>query len=48
VFLCVGDVLFAYVGVLGKHGVDPLIHAMYVLSYGLIARGVLYQHELLA
>jgi hypothetical protein len=48
VFLCVGDVLFAYVGVLGQHGVDPLIHAMYVLSYGLIARGVLYQHELLA
>ena len=48
VFLCVGDVLFAYLGVLGLGGVDPLIHAMYILSYGLIARGVLYQHELVA
>jgi hypothetical protein len=48
VFLCVGDVLFAYLGVADVGGVDPLIHAMYVLSYGLIARGVLYQHELVA
>ena len=48
VFLCVGDVLFAYLGVLGVHGVDPLIHAMYILSYGLLARGVLYQHELVS
>lgn len=47
VFLCVGDVLFAYIAVLGRQGVDPLIHAMYALSYALIARGVLYQHALL-
>jgi hypothetical protein len=47
VFLCVGDILFAYLPTLGRDGVDPLIHAMYILSYALTARGVLYQHELL-
>ena len=48
VFLCVGDVLFALFGVVGVEGVDPMIHAMYILSYGLMARGVLYQHELVS
>jgi hypothetical protein len=46
-FLCVGDLLFAYLPTMGHDGVDPLIHAMYILSYALIACGVLYQHELL-
>jgi hypothetical protein len=47
VFLCLGDVLFAYLSALGRAGLDPLIHAMYILSYALLARGVLYQRELL-
>jgi hypothetical protein len=47
VFVCLGDILFAYVSGLGQQGLDPLIHAMYILSYALLARGVVYQHELL-
>jgi diguanylate cyclase len=47
VFLCLGDILFAYLSNLGREGLDPLIHAMYILSYALLARGVLYQRELL-
>ena len=47
-FLCVGDLLFAYLPTLGTQGVDPLIHAMYILSYALMACGVLYQHALLS
>jgi hypothetical protein len=46
-FLCVGDILFAYLPAIGREGVDPLIHAMYILSYALTAYGVLRQHELL-
>jgi hypothetical protein len=46
-FLCVGDILFAYLPSIGRQGVDPLIHAMYILSYALTAYGVLHQHELL-
>jgi hypothetical protein len=47
VFLSVGDILFAYLPTVGRDGVDPLIHAMYILSYALTAYGVLRQHELL-
>jgi hypothetical protein len=47
VFLSVGDILFAYLPTLGRQDVDPLIHAMYILSYALTAYGVLHQHELL-
>lgn len=47
VFLCLGDVLFAYLSALGREGLDPLIHAMYILSYAMLARGILYQRELL-
>jgi hypothetical protein len=47
-FLCVGDLLFAYLPTLGRDSVDPLIHAMYILSYALTACGVIYQRELLA
>ncbi|HVR71551.1 MAG TPA: hypothetical protein VMT87_11975 [Vicinamibacteria bacterium] len=46
-FLSVGDILFAYLPTLGRQDVDPLIHAMYILSYALTAYGVLHQHELL-
>jgi len=47
VFLCLGDVLFAYLSALGREGLDPLIHAMYILSYAMLARGIFYQRELL-
>jgi hypothetical protein len=39
-FMCVGDVLFAYFSALGRTGLDPFVHASYVVSYGLIAAGV--------
>ena len=35
-----GDVLFAYFTALGKTGLDPFVHAAYILSYGLIAAGM--------
>jgi hypothetical protein len=47
VFLCVGDVFFAYLSTLEQVQLDPFVHATYILSYGLMARGVLYQHRLL-
>jgi diguanylate cyclase len=40
VFMCAGDVLFAYFTALGRTGLDPFIHAAYIVSYGLIAAGV--------
>jgi hypothetical protein len=47
VFLCVGDVAFAYLQSLGKQHLDPFVHATYILSYGLIAGGAHRQLELL-
>jgi len=40
VFMCAGDVLFAYFTALGLTGLDPFVHGAYILSYGLIAAGV--------
>jgi hypothetical protein len=40
VFMCAGDVLFAYFTALGQTGLDPFVHGAYILSYGLIAGGV--------
>jgi hypothetical protein len=40
VFMCAGDVLFAYFTALGMTGLDPFVHAAYVVSYGLMAAGV--------
>jgi hypothetical protein len=40
VFMCAGDVLFAYFTALGQTGLDPFVHAAYILSYGLIAAGM--------
>jgi hypothetical protein len=40
VFLCAGDVLFAYFTALGATGLDPYVHAAYIVSYGFIAAGV--------
>jgi hypothetical protein len=48
VFLCAGDVLFAYFTALGLTGLDPFVHGAYILSYGLIAAGVRKHLALLA
>lgn len=40
VFMCAGDVLFAYFTALGLTGLDPFVHGAYILAYGLIAAGV--------
>jgi len=47
VFLCAGDILFAYFQSLGARHLDPVVHATYILSYGLIAGGAHRQLELL-
>jgi cytochrome bd-type quinol oxidase subunit 2 len=47
VFLCIGDICFAYFQSLGALHLDPFVHATYVLSYGLIAGGAHRQLELL-
>jgi hypothetical protein len=46
-FMCAGDVLFAYFSALGRVGLDPFVHATYILSYGLVAEGARRQLELL-
>jgi hypothetical protein len=40
VFMCAGDVLFAYFTALGQTGLDPFVHGAYIMAYGLIAAGV--------
>jgi hypothetical protein len=47
-FMCAGDVLFGYFSALGYKGLDPYVHATYILSYGLVAEGARRQHALLA
>jgi len=47
VFLCLSDMLFAYLTALGQQHVDPYLHACYVLAYGLVAGGALQQLRLL-
>jgi hypothetical protein len=47
-FLCVGDVLFSYLSTLGQAALDPLVDAMYLLSYGSLAAGALLQREMLS
>ena len=47
-FMCVGDVLFGYFSALGRVGLDPFVHATYILSYGLMADGARRQYGLLA
>jgi hypothetical protein len=48
VFMCAGDVLFAYFTALGRTGLDPFVHAAYIVSYGFIAAGVARHRLLLA
>jgi hypothetical protein len=46
-FLCAGDVLFAYFSLLGRKELDPLVDATFVLSYFFLAHGALGQYRLL-
>jgi hypothetical protein len=46
-FLCLGDVFFAYFQALGQEHLDPFLHATYILSYGLVAGGTRRQLQLL-
>ena len=47
VFTAAGDILFAYLSALGHNELDPMIHAMYVVAYGNLAWGALFQERLL-
>lgn len=47
VFLCFGDIFFAYFSALGEQHLDPYVHATFLLSYGLIAGGAHQQLQLL-
>jgi hypothetical protein len=42
-----GDIAFAFLSVLGQTHLDPAVHALYILAYGALAAGVLYQSELM-
>ena len=39
VFLCAGDICFAYFQSLGEEHLDPFVHATFILAYALIAGG---------
>ena len=47
VFTAAGDILFAYLSALGHNELDPLIHAMFIVAYGNLAWGALFQERLL-
>jgi hypothetical protein len=47
-FVCIGDILFAYFSILGQEALDPLLDATYILSYGLIALGTRRQLRLVS
>jgi hypothetical protein len=47
IFMFAGDALFAY-SEWGKKHLDPLVHATYLLSYGLLAIGVVKQNRALS
>jgi hypothetical protein len=47
VFTAAGDILFAYLSALGHNELDPLIHATFIIAYGNLAWGALFQERLL-
>lgn len=47
VLMGAGDILFAYQSSLGQSHLNALVHATYIVSYALLARGTAYQYELL-
>lgn len=48
VFQCAGDILYAFLAGIERHGLDPLVDATFVLAYFFLARGTIEQHELLS
>ena len=46
-FTAAGDILFAYLSALGHNELDPFVHAMYIIAYGNLAWGALFQEKLL-
>jgi hypothetical protein len=47
VFMCAGDICFAYFQTLGEEHLDPFVHATYILAYALIAFGAERQLRIL-
>jgi hypothetical protein len=47
VFLCAGDICFAYFQSLGEQHLDPFVHATFILAYALIAGGARRQLRIL-
>jgi hypothetical protein len=47
VFLCAGDICFAWFQSLGAQHLDPFLHGTFILAYGLIAGGAHRQLQLL-
>jgi hypothetical protein len=47
IFMCVGDLSFAYLSALGQQHRGPFVHATFILFYGLIAGGAHRQLQLL-
>lgn len=47
VFLCAGDICFAYLQSLGEEHLDPFVHATFILGYALIAAGAERQLRIL-
>jgi hypothetical protein len=48
VFVCAGDILFAWFSGLSMSHLDPVVDLMYIVGYGCLALGAAYQRELLA
>ena len=48
VFTAAGDILFAYLSALGHSELNPVAHAMFIIAYGNLAWGALFQERLLA
>jgi hypothetical protein len=46
-FMCGGDVAFAHFSSLGQTGLDPLLNALFLLAYALMAQAGITQSELL-
>jgi hypothetical protein len=47
VFLCAGDICFAWFQSLGAQHLDPFLHGTFILAYGLVAGGAHRQLQLL-
>lgn len=48
IFQSAGDIIYAYFAVMGRVGLEPLVDAMFVLAYALVAGGTAEHHRLLS